>query len=260
MQRLRERRMASVFRKNLIWSLLSVAFLFAVWQLACRRADNGYLIPSVPESLSAMGRLLTEGGFWRAFSQTFLRTLNAFFISFLLALFFSIVSYLVPAIGRFLSPVISFLRSLPTMAVLLLLLVWTTPKEAPVIVAFLALFPILYAGMSAAFSAVPSDLIEMSRVYKVPLWRRIVRLYLPFAAPYVLRESASALSFSLKLVVSAEVLANTAQSLGGMLQEARIFLEMPRMFALTLVTVAAGFFLECLGSAFAYLSGRTLWS
>ena len=111
--------------------------------------------------------------FWHAFSGTFLRTLAAFFLSFIGASVLAVVAYLVPPVGRFLAPLVSVLRSLPTMAVILIILVWTTPKTAPVVVAFLALFPMLYAGISAALASVDPKLVEMSRVYRVPVRKRI---------------------------------------------------------------------------------------
>lgn len=236
-----------VLLKNLVWLIFAFVFLFLAWIVAYSVTDNGYLIPSPSDTFSAAGELLGQKSFWRAFFFTLSRTLKAFALSFLLALALSIVAYLVPVFGKFMSPIVSIVRSVPTMAILLLLLVWTTPKAAPVIVAFLALFPMLYAGMTAALAAVPTELIEMSRVYRVSLSRRIFRLYLPSAAPFVLKEASAALSFSLKLTVSAEVLANTGRSLGGLLQESRIFLEMPKMFALTLAVAATGFLLEEFG-------------
>lgn len=238
----------------------AAAFLLALWLIAYEAAGNDYLIPSLGASLRETGRILSAPGFWRAFGGTFSRTLFAFFLSFAAALVCSVVAYLLPAFGRFLSPLISVVRSLPTMAVILIILVWTTPSTAPVIVAFLALFPMLCAGMGAALAAVPPDLIEMSRIYRVPVQKRIFCLYLPCAAPYMLREGAAALSFSLKLVVSAEVLANTYQSLGGLLQEAKLYAEMPRLFALTLTVIAVGFLLEGAGALIARLArGRVSW-
>ena len=57
-------------------------------------------------------------------------------------------------------------------------------------------------------------------------------------------ESGAALSFSLKLVVSAEVIARTAKSLGGLMDEARAYQEIPTLFALVLVTFAAAILME----------------
>jgi len=56
--------------------------------------------------------------------------------------------------------------------------------------------------------------------------------------------------------VSAEVLANTYKSLGGMMQESRLYLEMPTLFALVVVTFLVGILLETLGAAIATLVER----
>jgi len=136
------------------------------------------------------------------------------------------------------------LRSMPILAVLLILLSFLGAGQAPIAVAFLSLFPMLYAGISAALLGVDRHLIEVSRVCGTPLWRKVTAIYLPLSAPYVLKESAAALSFSLKLIVSAEVLAYTAKSLGGMMQEAKIYSEIPQLFALVVTAFIVGLILE----------------
>ena len=234
--------------KNLWQTMVALAFLLLLWGVAHIAVGNDLLVPSVSACLKKMGQTLADGGFWRAFSYTFFRVVTAFGISFVLALIFSLIAYMVPWFGRILSPIVSMFRSLPTLAVLLILLAWAGAAKAPVIVAFLSLFPMLYAGMTAALSQVNAELLEMSFVYRVPIKKRIMQLYLPSMAPYVLREAGAAFSFSLKLVVSAEVLANTYKSLGGMMQEARLYLEMPTLFALVLLTFLAGLLLEMIGA------------
>ena len=198
------------------------------------------------------GKLLLSGGFWAALGNTLLRTLLALGISFVLALIFALISYLLPPFNSFFTPVVSALRSLPTLAVLLILLVWWGAGDAPVAVAFLSLFPMLYVSVLSALSGVDKDLIEMSRVYNVPLSKRIWELYLPAAAPYVLRETGAALSFSLKLVVSAEVLAYTFPSMGNLMQEARLY-DIAQLFALVGVTFVLGLLLEGLAALLAWL-------
>lgn len=237
----------AVVWKNVWQTAAALLFILLVWSIAHVAVGNDLLVPSVGDCLKEIGRLLTDGGFWRAFLQTFLRVLIAFGISFILALIFALISYMVPWFGRILSPIVSMLRSLPTLAVLLILLVWAGAAKAPIIVAFLSLFPMLYAGMSAALFQVDNELLEMSRVYRVPIKKQIFNLYLPSMSPYVLREAGAAFSFSLKLVVSAEVLANTFKSIGGMMQEARLYLEMPTLFALVLLTFLLGLVIETIG-------------
>ena len=233
--------------KNVWQTAAALLFILLIWGVAHVAVGNDLLVPSVRDCLKEIERLLTNGSFWRAFFHTFLRVLYAFGVSFVLSLILAFVSYLLPTFGRFLSPIVSMIRSLPTLAVLLILLVWAGAAKAPIIVAFLSLFPMLYAGMSAALFQVDNELLEMSRVYRVPLKRQILDLYLPSMSPYVLREAGAAFSFSLKLVVSAEVLANTYKSLGGMMQESRLYLEMPTLFALVVLTFLFGLALEFIG-------------
>jgi ABC-type nitrate/sulfonate/bicarbonate transport system permease component len=105
----------------------------------------------------------------------------------------------------------------------------------------------LYVGFRAALSSVDQDLIVMSKAYKVPTFKRVTKLYIPSAAPIALKESGAALAFCVKLVASAEVLASTWKSLGGMMQEAKMYLDMPMLFALVCVTFLLGLLLETLG-------------
>ena len=239
----------SIVWKNLAQTGIAWAFLLVVWGIAYVAEGNELLVPSVGDCLHRMGKLLADGSFWRACFQTLNRVFLAFGTSFILAVIFSLISYMVPWFGGILSPIVSMLRSLPTIAVLLILLVVAGAGKAPIIVAFLSLFPMLYASMGAALAQVDGELLEMSRVYNVPVKKQIVSLYLPSVAPYVLREAGAALSFSLKLVVSAEVVANTARSLGGMMLEAKnLFADIPSLFALVILAFFFGLVLEALGA------------
>ena len=191
-----------------------------------------------------------------ALGGTLLRALFAFVISFLLAVIFAVIAYLLPWFERFFAPIVSVLRSMPILAVLLILLSFLDAGQAPIAVAFLSLFPMLYVGVLAALSGVDSHLIEISRVYGTPVWRRVTALYLPLASSYILKESGAALSFSLKLVVSAEVLSFTVKSLGGMMQDAKLYAEIPQLFALVGVTFIVGLILETAVGVLASLAER----
>ena len=234
------------FQKG-VWTVLSFLILAAVWILAAAVVGNGYLLPSLSETLKETFALLGRISFWTAFFATLFRALTAFLISFVLAAGLSVVAYTVGGFEKIFSPILSFLRSLPTMAVLLMIFLWTSASKAPIFVACLVLFPMLYSAMTSSLAAVDKDLIEMSKAYEVPKKRMIFSLYIPSVLPTVCRESATSLSFSLKLIVSAEVMSNTFESLGGQMQSASLYAQTPTLFALVLTVFLAGYALECLG-------------
>ena len=225
--------MKKLILKNCINALIAVAFLFGVWVIAWTAVGNELLVPAPWKGLVELRRLIKDDGFWGAFWSTFLRTLTAFGISFGFAAVFALAAYLAPTFAQIFSPVVTALRSLPVLAILLILWLVLGATNAPIAVAFLSLFPMLYTAILAALSGVDEDLIVMSRVYNVPLKKRIFALYLPSAAPYVLKESGSA-----------EVVARTAKSLGGMMDEARAWGEIPTLFALVVAAFLAAVLLE----------------
>ena len=241
---------------TLLFAAAAFLALFALWGAAYAIVGNPLLVPSLKETFSAMALILKEKEFYAAFLQTVSRVLISFAYSFFPAMALAVAAYMSAPVRRIAAVFISALRSLPTMAILLMILVWTTPKNAPVVVAFIALFPLLYTGVLTALFSVDERYKSVCVVYKVPLGKQIFRMYLPQILPPVLRESAGALAFSVKLVVSAEIMANTFKSLGGLMQDAKIYLDMPRLFALTLLAVLAGLILETIGNLLALIAER----
>lgn len=231
-------------KKNALFSAVALIALWLVWVIAYYIVRNDYVLPSFWETLRETGRLLGEASFWRAFGNTFLRTLWAFLVSLALGVGSAIPAHLVGGVRAFFAPIISALRTVPTMAVVLMLLLWTTPAVAPVIVSALVLFPAAYAAALAALDEVGEEYGELTRAFRVSAGRKIVKMYLPLAAPPLLKQAGSIFSLGLKVVISGEVMASTYRSLGGMMQEAQTFLSMPRLMALTLITVLLGFALE----------------
>lgn len=225
---------------NIICSVAAVAFMWIIWIIAYYAADNDYVIPSFTDTFVSLFQCFGESRFWASFGWTVLRTAEAFVISFVLALPCAVGAAFSKPFRHFMSPIIAVLRTLPTLAVVLLLLLWTGVRAAPVIVTVLLLFPVEYAQICAAIDGVDGELLQMAEVYRVPRKDRLFKIYLPLASPGVLSQLGANFSLGLKVTISAEVLANTYTSLGGMMQSARAFLEMPRLAALTLIAVVTG--------------------
>ena len=114
--------MKGLIWKSFIQTVAAIAFLLIVWLIAYSRVGNDLLVPPISVSLKEMGLLFVKGAFWRALGGTLWRSVLAFMISFAFALIFAVIAYLYPAFGGFFAPIASALRSMPVLAVLLILL------------------------------------------------------------------------------------------------------------------------------------------
>lgn len=238
---------------NFIIPIISILTLLLLWIIVALAIDNQYLLPSFSLTISTFFNLFTYSEFYIALLGTLSRSIIAFLISFILALILALISEKYKGAERFFAPIISIIRVLPTIAVVLLLLVWTNSFIAPIIVTFLVVFPTLYLNVKNALASIDHDQIEMCKVYSVDKKKILFKVELPQIMPPLIWAIGAGLSLNLKLMVAAEVLSFTANSIGNYLSLAKVYEQMPTMMALVLVTVMFGLMIEWL---FSYLSKK----
>lgn len=234
---------------NIAYSLLAVLLMWAVWLIAYAAVKNEYLVPPFGETVRQFFTLFSQGFFWKALGATLLRTLIAFLVSFALGLACACLAAAFKPFAAFMRPIAALLRSLPTMAVMLLILVWLSPRTAPVLVATLVLFPMIYSQLTDSIAGVDGDLLEMAAVYKIGVKRTLFKIYIPQIAPSALAQTGVNLSFGIKLIISAEVMAATYTAIGGLMVQAQAYINLPRLAALTLCAVIFGIAAEMIFGA-----------
>ncbi len=244
---------------NILISVFAVAAMIAVWIIAYYCVKNDYVIPSFGDTMASIWKdCLANGDFWVAFGNTFGRTLLAFSVSFVLGAALACLCALSKKVNAFIVPFMAFFRTLPTLAVVLILLIWTNPRVAPVIVTVLVLFPMIHSRIFSALDGIDGGIRQMVKVYKIPKTEAVFKIYLPLITPEVLPQAGADISLGLKIMISAEVLASTFKSLGGMMQNARLFLEIPRLAALTVSAVLVGLVVDIAFSQLARITYK--WS
>ena len=231
---------------NLILSLLSIALVIVLWSVTALIVKNEYVVPSVWQTLKETFSLFGESAFYVGLGMTLLRTILAVAISFILALFLALLTQLFPVAKKLISPIISIIRIVPTMAVLLIILLWSNPTVAPVIVAVLVMFPMIYSQFITAFSSIDKGVIDATKVFNLTKRQKVFKVFLPQVAEPIVSQIGSNLSFCIKLTVSAEVMAYTFRSIGGLMSTANAYFQISRLMALTLVAVALGIIIEVL--------------
>lgn len=229
---------------NFILPLLPIAIIIALWAILACSVNNQFILPTVKQTVKSFVGLFADKDFYLALGGTLLRAFIAFIISFVLATALAYASKKSRVAERVIMPIISVTRALPTIAVVLLLLLWTNSLVAPVIVTMLVVLPTTYTNAKNAFDSVDSDAVEMCNLFKVDKKTIFFKVQLPQVAPEFLSTVGAGLSLNLKLMVAAEVLSSTARSIGFMLKSAKYYFETAEMIALVCVCVILGLIIE----------------
>lgn len=230
--------------KNLILPLISLIVFISIWSIFAYGKNIEVILPKPISVFKSLFAIIGLKEFYIAIIGTLSRSLLSFIIAFVLALLLAILSGLIKPINKLLSPIVVILRSTPTMSIILLTLVFMTSKTSPILIGFLIVFPLMYGSFYNAIISVDKELLEMSRVYKVSDKDKILHLYIPSMLPTVLSTSKSNISLNVKIVIAAEVLAQTKNSMGFMMQQAKIFIDTPNLLAWTVVAIVLSYLLE----------------
>lgn len=234
------------FITNMLYSITVIIIVLIIWYIASICIDVELILPTPYVAFSNVGSYLASKEFWVSFGWTYLRCIEGFILSFCIAMIFAILAYMSNTLERLLNPFMGIIRAVPTMAVLLILIIILRPNQTPIVVAGIVICPILYQSFLASLKGIDPNLIEMVEVYKVPKSKQIFQFYMPSVLPAVFSHSVSGFSLTIKLIIAAEALAQTANSIGKMMQFAKVNIEIEKLFALTIIAIAISLISEAI--------------
>ncbi len=225
-------------RRRLLQTAGAVAFWVVVWQVAAATLGYGGLFLTSPlGTLEALARLLPTADFWHRIAFSALRILAGFLLAVVFGALLGAASARWKLVRILFNPVMQLIRAMPVASFVILALLWASSANLSVIVSFTHVLPVVYAGVAAGIADTDRQLIEMAKVYRLPLSRRLRYIWLPGIFPSFCESCAAAMGMCWKSGVSAEVIGLPDHSVGDALYRAKITLTTPDVFAWTLVIV-----------------------
>ena len=198
---------------------LGIIFVIALWFVLSLCFDtNGGIFPSPIDTFAKFGELLAEPYSYQCLGYTFLRMLIGFSISFLLALVVGIFAGNHQHLYEFLKPLMTVIKSIPTVALVFLFVVLLAPKDAPILVVIVICFPILYEAVAGGIKKVDPQLVQAARVDGASYLKRVLFIKLPLSISYIIVGIVSSFSLSFKIEIMAEVITGyTRNGLGSVI-------------------------------------------
>ena len=224
--------------------------LLAGWELA---AALGWLRPHSfpPPSRVAQGALeLTSRGFpeglrvWTHALATLRRIFSGFALAMLAAIPLGLLIGTSSLLDRMTHPLITFARSVATLSLLPLVIVWfgTGELSKTLLIAY-GCFWVMLSNVIAGVKYVDPLLIRAARSMDTPAGQIFSHVILPAALPRIFAGARTALGVGFMVIVGAEMI-GTIEGLGALIMEARNFYR-------TDVTIVGMLLLGAMGVGFA---------
>ena len=213
---------------NIAYPVIGAGVFLLVWFIAAKVTDMEIILPTPARAFEEFFTLLGTKDFYVAVGGTLGRALISFALAFVFAVFLAVAGYLLPPLSKVLAPVITILRSVPTI----------------VLITFLIVFPLLYSSLERSLKNIDRYALAMSKVFGVPLLTRIYRMYIPAVLPDTIAAARSNISLGLKVMIASEVLAQTVKSMGVAMQISRVYLDTASLMGWTIAAVVLSYLLE----------------
>jgi len=233
---------------------IAVVLALGIWALLTSRATPSSTVIS-PWDVLAQVRELAVNGYtgrplWEHVGASLMRTTAGFVSGSVVGVIVGMAMGHSPIVSSALAPFFSFVRPIPAIAYIPMVILWFGIGEfSKILLIFIASFLYVALNTAAGVRAVPQDLIRVARTLGANNARLFFSVILPEALPYVMLGLKVALALSWAVVVAAELVA-AQEGLGYMIMDAGTFFRIPDLYVGIALIGIVGLLLERALTAF----------
>jgi NitT/TauT family transport system permease protein len=225
------------------WLFLGV--FLCIWQVTARLLESDQL-PGPLEVLQSLWAHLTEGDLLVSIAVTLRRVALAFTLAMIAGVLVGFLMGRYPMVDTILDGVLIMGLNIPALVVIILCYVWFGLVEAAAVAAVaINKMPLVAVTVREGVRAIDHRLLQVGEVFRVPLVRSLVHIYMPQLYPYLMTAARSGLSLIWKIVLVVELLGRS-DGVGFQLSTFFQFFDITSILAYTLAFVLVIYSIESL--------------
>ncbi len=239
---------------HLAISVTSVLVVLVVWAATTNLGlVSGKALPTPQVMVKSLTEFILDGYQGKPFVEhvgySILRAMSALALGVLCGVPLGLLIGYYPRLAAVLNPFISFLRPIPALAFIPLVILYLGIGElSKVSVIWLAAFLYMTLYASTGVRNVPREYVLLGQNLELSKWEFFRRVIFPASLPYVIAGLKTATALSWAIVVAAELIAAQA-GLGYMIMDAATFFNLPFVCVGILFIGGIGLLLEAITNA-----------
>ncbi len=230
--------------KKIGYGMVTVVLWGIFWQVMSWKIDQTMFLPSPLEVWTALRKLVLSLEFYQGIANSLGNIILGAGGACLLGIMLAAAAAGVPFFKFFFGLPVRIMQATPVASFTILALFWLDSENLSVLVSFFMVLPLMYSNVLAGIEAANRDLLEMAKVFRVRWYHTLRFIYLPELVPYFLSACSVAAGVAWKSGIAAEVIGVVRNTIGNQLYQAKIYLEMPELFAWTAVIVCISMLFE----------------
>ena len=231
--------------RNPVKTMIVVAGILILWAaVSATGVFSSYVFAGPGKVWKALLKMLSTGELFENMAVSLARVFAGFAISFMMAFLLGIIACLFPKAGPYYRPILEFLRHIPPMSLIPLLILWFGIGEtSKIIIIVLTAFSPIFLNTEAGLTGCDKKLLEVGEMLHMSLLQRFFLIRLPAALPAILTGMQIGLGYSWRAIVSAEMIA-AASGLGYMILDAQTMSRSDKVLAGIIVIGLLGLLMD----------------
>ena len=230
------------------YSISVIIGLMIFYEISVKIIQKPIILPSLTLVFSELIRIIFDSSFMIIIQATLLRTILTFLFVFAISLVIGILSGYFKRIEWLLLPIVTLLRTVPTISITLILLIWFGKEFGPIMIMGLVVFPILYELIVGAMKQIDHDLLDVCLLFGATKIEKFKALYYPQLLKTLRSGIQATIGLSFKVMVMAEVMAQSSVGIGQMLNYEKTYLNIAAVFAWTTILIVLVMIFELISS------------
>ena len=207
---------------NNLKRILIFILLVLLWYWVCQlQLWSSYVLPSPQRVWSTFLVMANDGDLAEAICISARRVFLGFGLAFIVSFTISLIGVFIPCLRPYYIHFVDFIRHIPPLSLIPLLILWTGIGETPkIIVILLAAFSPLLLNIDAGLGGCSPQLLEVGKVLGFTQVQQFFRIMLPSSLPHIFVGLRISLGYSLRAIIGAEMVA-ASSGLGYLILDAQ---------------------------------------
>lgn len=210
---------------------ISLLLIVGIWIFLSNKINNSIYLPKISEIINEILKIAKEKNFLLNITNSLLRGIISFFIALIVAIVLGIASGFNKFAYNFLYPINAILKSIPTIAFILIALVWLNKNYAPYLIGIIIAFPIIYETTVNSILNGNNELNEMVEAFNISFFDKLLNIHIQSIIISIFSIVTSTFSLVLKVVIAGEVYGQPLYGIGTAIQGEKINFNTAGIFA-----------------------------
>ena len=229
---------------NILFTFLGILTILVVWMVASLAIKQDVILPSIGIAFKKLIDILGSAYTYKILGFTCLRLAICLIASLFIAIVLASLSTRFVRFSYYIRPLISLLRTIPVVAIIIVLLVFIGNQRASIFITGLVMLPIMYEGILSGMKNINSDILDEIKIQSNINIYIIRNIFIPLIRPHIIVSIITSLGLGIKVLVMSEFIATPKYSIAKEMFNYQSALQLEGIFAWTIIIVVVIMVLE----------------